>query len=405
LKNLLIISGGIEAVPGIKIAKKMGLHVIVSDANPNAPGFEYSDDNIIASTYNIDETLLKVNNYNNSVRKIDGVMCIASDVPLTVASVANELKLPGITIKSAELAMDKMAMKLRFSKDKIPIPNFLQLDNISHLKKTINDWGYPVVIKPVDSRGARGVLLLTEKVDLKWAWDHSRKNSPTGRVMLESFLKGSQISTESIMVDGICYTLGFSDRNYEYLEKYAPFIIENGGDLPSFLSKEIQEKVKKVVGKAALSMGIHNGIVKGDVVVSNGEPYIIELAARLSGGYFCTHEIPFNTGINFVKYAIKIAIGEKINPVELVPKYNKFISQRYFFPKPGIIHSIHGIENLQNNNSIKYFSLHIKPGQYIEKPTAHPSRGGMVIATGESREDAIFNAKKAIEQIKFEYKT
>jgi biotin carboxylase len=403
LKTLLIISGGIEAVPGIQRAKEMGLYVVVSDGSPTAPGFEYADDYIIVSTYNVDETVQKSKLYHETVRQFDGVMCIASDVPLTVASVANELGLPGISIASAELAMDKMAMKIKFHKDGVPIPNFEQIDNRDELGEIVKDWGYPVVIKPVDSRGARGVLRLTKEVDLGWAWAHSKKNSPTGRVMVEKYLEGPQVSTESMMIDGNCYTVGFSDRNYEYLEKYAPFIIENGGDLPSSLPEEIKDEVKKVVQKAALSMGIVNGIVKGDIVIHDGKPYVIELAARLSGGYFCTHEIPMSTGVDLVGNAIKMAIGEKVELHDLKPKFNKNICQRYIFPKQGIIKEINGLHELENYSSIKYFNIHAKPGQEIEKTIAHPSRSGMVIATGNSREDAKSNTKTAIETIKFTY--
>ena len=79
-----------------------------------------------------------------------------------------------------------------------------------------------------------------------------------------------------------------------------PIFIENGGDLPSHLPPEIQAKVKALVARAAMALGIVNGTVKGDIVVHNGEPYVIELAARLSGGFFCTREIPLNTGVDFV---------------------------------------------------------------------------------------------------------
>src|SRR6202012_1974752 len=107
-------------------------------------------------------------------------------------------------------------------------------------------------------------------------------------------------STESVVVNGKCYTPGFSDRSYEYLERYAPFFIENGGDLPSQLPEEIQAKVRDLVGRAASPMGISDGTVKGDIVVHDGDPYVIELAARLSGGFFCTREIPLNTGEVFI---------------------------------------------------------------------------------------------------------
>src|SRR6185436_18304318 len=102
------------------------------------------------------------------------------------------------------------------------------------------------------------------------------------------------------------------------------FFIENGGDLPSQLSPEIQAKVKDVVARAAAALGVVDGTVKGDIVVHNGEPYVIELAARLSGGFFCTREIPLNTGVDFIGAAIKVALGEPVSSEDLQPK--QFVS-------------------------------------------------------------------------------
>ena len=150
-------------------------------------------------------------------------------------------------------------------------------------------------------------------------------------------------------------------------------------------------------------MGVRNGIVKGDIVIHDGQPFIIELAARLSGGYFCTHEIPLNTGVNFLGNAIKMAIGHQVDPNDLVPKFNKNICQRYVFPEPGIIKKINGLSKLKNNSSVKYFDIHAKLGQTIEKPTAHPSRVGMIITRGNSREEARQSAINAINNISFNY--
>ena len=124
MKTLLIISAGIEAVPGIELAKSMGLQVVISDMNPNAPGFAVADDQLLASTYDVDATVAAARAYHKQVRPLDGVMCIASDVPLTVASVAAVLGLPGIPVESARLATDKLAMKEHFAADGVPIPWF-----------------------------------------------------------------------------------------------------------------------------------------------------------------------------------------------------------------------------------------------------------------------------------------
>ena len=110
-----------------------------------------------------------------------------------------------------------------------------------------------------------------------------------------------------------------------------------------------------------------------------------------------------NTGVDLVGNAIKMAIGEKIDTNDLIPRFNKHICQRYLFPKPGTIQKINGLNNLKNNSSIEYFNIHAKPGQTIESPTAHPSRAGMVIASGDSTEQARQAAINAIKSLTFSY--
>lgn len=388
-RTILIVGGGIEAVPGIRLANKMGLHVVVSDMNTNAPGFAMAHDCIIASTYDIEATIAAAQNYDYTVRPIDGVMCIATDVPLTVASVADVLSLPGISVESARLAMDKLAMKNKFFADGVAVPWFSPVKSIEHLREIVAKKGFPLVLKPVDSRGARGVLRLIADVDLDWAYSFSHSYSPTGRVMVEQFLTGPQVSTESIVLDGVVYTPGFSDRNYEYLERYAPHIIENGGELPSYLPEEKQQAIRDLVQQAALSLGITNGVVKGDIVVYEGKPYVIELAARLSGGYFCTHEIPLNTGINFVEQAIRIALGEKPNPSDLVPRFQHGVAQRYIFTNPGLITNIFGIDKVAQQPGIALCEIRVNVGDTIGPVSCHPARVGVVIATGNTRQEAI----------------
>lgn len=401
-KTILIISGGIEAVPGIQLAKRMGLHVVVSDINPNAPGFAFADDKIFASTYDVDGTIAAAKHYHNSVRPIDGVICIASDVPLTVASVAAALGLPGIPLESARLATDKLAMKERFFADGVPIPWFSPVESADHLRKLAKNRGLPLVLKPVDSRGARGVLRLTLDMDIDWAFQVSREHSPTGRVMVEKFVPGPQVSTESLVLDGVAHTIGFSDRNYEFLERYAPHIIENGGQLPSHLPKDTQAAVRDVVQEAATSFRIRNGVVKGDIVVSDGRPYVIELAARLSGGYFCTHEIPLNTGVSFVRHAIRLALGENIDPADLVPKYDRGVAQRYIFPKPGRVTRISGLDQVSARPEIAFCEIRIAVGDIIGPMDRHPARAGVLIAIGENRKEAIISANCAVQEITIE---
>lgn len=399
-KTLLIISGGIEAVAGIKLAKSMGLTVVVSDGYSNAPGFKFADHQIIASTYDVDETVRKATLFHNSIKKLDGVICMAADVPHTVASVAEALGLPGIPLASAKLSIDKLAMKEKFESDGINIPRFTSVNDVSELAHLIDQWEYPVVLKPVDSRGSRGVIRITEDVDLTWAWTHSLENSPTGRVMVEKFLDGPQVSTESIVTGGVCHTIGFSDRNYEYLEKYAPFIIENGGDLPSFLPMETQNSVKELVNQTAKSIGVTDGVVKGDIVIHQGSPYVIEVATRLSGGHFCSHEIPLNTGVDFVGSAIKIALGEPIDSESLLPRYNRNVCQRYLSANENLADDVDGLATLESQPGIEFAIVNDRVHTEANSQVNSSGWRAMAIACGENREDAQKNVNNAFESIR-----
>lgn len=401
-KSLLVVGGGVEAVPGIELAQSMGLHVVVSDMDPAAPGMEVADDRITASTYDIDETVTRARAYDEEVRRIDGVMCIATDVPLTVASVAADLGLPGIPVEAAVLAADKLHMKDRFSGDGIPIPWYAQVADAADLARIVTERDHPLVVKPADSRGARGVLRLVDDVDPEWAFAEAHRHSPSGRVMVEEFLEGPQVSTESLVIGGETHTPGFADRNYEYLDRYAPHIIENGGELPSHLDAELQAEIRRVVGRAATSLGVTDGVVKGDIVVADGAPFVIELAARLSGGYFCTHEIPLNTGVDLVGNAIRLAVGEPVDPDDLAPRFQRNVSQRYLFPGVGRVVSVAGADEVAAWPGVELAEIRVGPGDTLHSVDSHPARAGLVLVTGDSRDEAMDLAERAVDHIEIE---
>jgi len=401
-KTLLIISGGVEAADAVKRAKEMGLDVVCSDINPQAPSFAIADSALIADVYGPEDTAAAAFRFHNKIRKIDGVICVAADAPLTVAAVNEKLGLKGLSRKSAELACDKLAMKMRFAECGVPVPWFSAVNTAQELMRIVAEKGRDFVIKPVDSRGSRGVQRLTHVSDLSKAFLFARQHSPTQRVMVEAYLPGPQVSTESVVVDGVCYTPGFSDRNYEFLDKYAPYFIENGGDLPSHLPSSIQDRIKEVQGMAAAALGVTRGTVKGDIVVHNGEVYVIELAARLSGGFFCTREIPLNTGVDFVGCAIRVALGENPTAEELTPKYQKHVIQRYAFPKAGKVVAIAGAEAARTVEGVVEVNVTAKLGDIIPSAGDKRPSAAMVLAMGPTRDAALAAAEKALGELRIE---
>jgi biotin carboxylase len=405
LGRVLFVGGSREAAPAIRRARELGLHVAVSDGSPDAPGFALADERLFASTYDVAETVAAARRSRERSGRLDGVLCAACDVPVTVAAVAEELGLPGISVATARLAVDKLAMKDRLAAAGVPVPWYAPVGSLEELRRRVAEAPGLLVLKPVDSRGARGVQRLLPWVDLAAAYAEAVRHSPTRRVMIERYLEGPQVSTESLVVGGVAHTPGFSDRNYEYLDRFAPFLIENGGDLPSFLPADTQRAVRDVVQAAAAALGVDGWIVKGDIVVPDVAgrpvPHVIELAARLSGGFFCTHEIPLNTGVDFVGAAIRLAVGDRVDPAELVPRFQRPVCQRYVFPAPGRVVAVRGHEVLQRDG-IAFGEIRVAPGDRVAVQDHHPARPGVVIAVGETRDQARERAEAAIRDIAIE---
>jgi biotin carboxylase len=399
-RTLWIVSGGAEAVPGIQHARAMGLHVVVSDMNPSAPGLKEADDAVVANTYDPDGTAAAALEYHKRQRPIDGVMCMAADVPVTVATVAAALNLPGIPLESARLAADKLAMKQAFQRAGVPIPWFQAVASTDELRAVVNARGFPIVLKPVDGRGARGVLRLTEQTDLAWAFAHAKSQSRSGGVMVEEYLAGPQISTEGLLVDGIGTTCGFIDRNYEHLDRFAPYIVENGGEQPSALPLPAQRQIASVAMDAGRAMGIVNGNVKGDMVWTDRGPYVIEIAARLSGGWMSTDQIPLGTGVDLIGCSIRLALGEKVAAEDLRPRWHRGVAIRYFFPPPGRVESIEGAQAFATVPWVHRLGFFVEPGELMQPITDHTKRAGFVITTGATRDEAVDRARSVVESVR-----
>ena len=402
-KTLLLIGASAESYEGINIAKHMGLKTIVADGNPNAVGLALADYKIIASIYDGPAILAAVKTLQQQGIHIDGVIAMCADVPETVAMLTNALQLPGLNLETARLVADKLAMKDRLKAADIPIPLYCAIDQHVNVDQLIARLNLPLIIKPVDSRGARGVQLIDKPDDILPAINIAEQESPSGRAMAEEYLAGPQVSTETLIEHGKAYTIGFSDRNYEWLEKTKPFFIENGGDIPSHLNSDIQKKIISVVEKAALALGIENGVAKGDMVWTERGAKVIEIAGRLSGGYFSTTQIPLATGVPFVEQAIKLALGEPMEKNTLSNTTHRGAAIRYLSLKPGKIKHIFGVNEAKQMAGVALLNMLVKEGDEIINVTNHAQRSGLVICSGESKQQAVERAENALSKISIIY--
>jgi biotin carboxylase len=397
-KRLLILGASEDQLFAVKTAHEMGIEVVVVDMNPNSVGFKYADDYAEVSTRDVDALIAFIDEYQKKM-EIHGVMTMGSDIPDILAALCDKFGWIGPSKQTAYWGTNKYAMKTRFKECGIPIPYFSLVDSVSELEEVIDEIKYPVVIKPVDRSGSRGVFKLDGTRNINRLFHESKSESFSGQVMVEKYLKGLQISTETILYDDEAETPGFADRNYELLDRFAPRIIENGGTVPSSLSLDVQEEVKELVTRSARALGVKRGVTKGDVVMTDDGPYMIEMAVRLSGGDFSESLIPLGCGVNIVKSVIQIVLGEKPDFRELKPKFNRGVMNRYLFPDEGTFRSVGNREIIENKKWLKKLEFFYQIGDKYKDPTSHADRFGVFIVVGENAEEAHKHSKWVYEKL------
>lgn len=319
-KTLLVLGGGPDQLPGVLKAKEMGIYTIVLDGNLDAHCKSYADEFYSVSIKHIEQIDTFIKEKLN--KKVDGVIAFGVDIPYIISYVANRLDVNyTIPLESAILSENKFDSKEFMKKHKINIPPYSLISSMEDIKEFTNIHGFPIVLKPVDNSAARGISLLYDLNNINKYYEYALKNSSCKKIMIEKYLDGPQVSTESFVVNGKIYNIGFADRNYKDMDKFLPNIIENGGDLPSiFMSDKHKFQLEKYLEIISKELNIKNGVIKGDIVIHNDNLYIIEFALRLSGGNFSTIEIPESTGVDFLKVAIKLHLNLEIDEDELLIK-------------------------------------------------------------------------------------
>jgi isopentenyl diphosphate isomerase/L-lactate dehydrogenase-like FMN-dependent dehydrogenase/biotin carboxylase len=388
-KTVLIIGGGLLQCPIIETAKGMQLKVIVADMNPSAPGFAIAHDRIIMSTKDIEGMVREARRYADKA-PIHGVITAGTDASMTVAAVANSLGLPGIRFQDAEAATNKVKMRKRLKEHNVPIPRFFPVWTIQDARDALEELQFPLVMKPADNMGARGVIKVNNREELHNAFKHAKKYSPSGEIILEEYMQGPELSVDALSWNGKIQMTGIADR---IIEK-EPFFIETGHNMPSQLPTKILEEVEDVMKQGMRALGITIGAGKGDIKVTPTGVKVGEIAARLSGGFMSAYTYPLSTGINLNRAALLIALGEE--PDDLEPKFSKVSIERALIASPGKLISISGVEEALKFQKVNEIFIQNNVGDIISDPTNNIEKSGHVIITA----DSLVEAEKVFEKVK-----
>jgi len=394
-KTIMIIGGGLLQTPVITTAKKMGYQVIVTDYNPDAIGMKDADIPIVMSTRDIQGSV-RVAKRQNEITPISGVLTVGTDASMTVAAVANALDLPGIKFDDAEAATNKLKMRMRFKEYNIPSPAFLPVWTLSDAKKGCKILGFPVVMKPSDNMGARGVMRIDNANQVADAFKFAKSASPSGELIIEQFMDGPELSIDAIIFNEEITITGVADRIIEY----PPNFVETGHTMPSHLKIEMLEDACDVMRRGVKALGLTTGAAKGDIKVTKSGAMIGEIAARLSGGFMSSYTYPLSSGVDLMKAMIEVSLGHE--PGNLEPVFNKVAIERAIICRPGVVKKISGLEEALKVPGVEEIFLNVKEGDTVVKPTSNVEKSGNIIAVGDTLKQAEASVKQCMDLLNIE---
>lgn len=388
MKKLMIIGASVLQLPAILKAKEMGLHVAVVDYNPNAIGIPYADKYYNASTMDEDAVLAAAEDYQP-----DGIMTLATDMPMRgVSKASDKLHLHSISYKTAIKATDKYEMIKAFKAHDVPSPWFFVVDSCQELKDHEEDVTFPCIIKPTDNAGSHGVAKVYSFQELINYYEYAHSSSHQGKVIIEEFLDGPEVSVEVMVVDGLVHILQITDK----ITTEAPHFVEMGHTQPSRLPLVSQAAIKEVTVAACKAVGIDKGPAHVEMRVTQRGPVMIELGARMGGDNITTHLVPLSTGIDMVGSTIRVALGE--DP-DITPTLHYGSAIRYFDAAFGKIAAIKNLDDARQIPGVKQITFTKEVGEESTSIHCSNDRLGFVIAQGATAEDAVDACEKALKMI------
>lgn len=404
MKKILIIGAGPNQMPAIEHAKQRGYKVFVTDMNPEAVGIESADGFGLASTRDPEKSIEYARKIHET-HQLDGVMTMASESSYTVACIAKELNLPGLHPDKAFRATHKVQRQEAFRSYGVPSAQFDGADSLEDGLEKAERIGWPVVVKPADSAGSRGVRKVESPNEMADAVKEIRGISTETSFLIEEFMTGTEHSIEGIVIDGEVTWTAFSDRNYDKKEIYLPYFLEDGDSMPSVLEPSILHAARQAATDAVRALEIDWGPVKGDILIAEDGPKMIEMATRLSGDYFCYETTPLHNGINLLEVVMDLSVGQSIDVSKLQPTKEQGVALRYIWPNPGRVTAILGLEEARAMPGVHFVNYEpnwegLKVGDVITPSTSMGDRVGCVMTSAETREEAIRIAESAVAKIR-----
>ena len=306
MKKILLLGGSRFLLPVIREAKALGCHTITCDYLPDNIAHRYSDEYHNVSITDLEATLRLAREL-----KVDGVMSFACDPGVvTAAYVAEQLGLPNVgPYESVCILQDKGRFRAFLREHGFQVPASQSFDSIDEALCRAEQFCYPMIVKPVDSAGSKGVSRVDRPGELEAAIRNALQFTRCGRFILEEFIEkaGFSSDTDCFSVNG---ELRFVSFNNQYFDRkannpYAPDGYTWPSSIPAAQQQELRQELQRLLKLLNMGTTVYNVEVR---LGTDGKAYLMEVSPR-GGGNRLSEMLEYTTGTRLVHNAVRAAIG------------------------------------------------------------------------------------------------
>ena len=307
MKKLAIIGASYLQTPLILKAKEMGVETHVFAWQVGDIGERTADYFYPISIVDKERILQECRSIG-----IDGITTIASDLAtVAVGYVADAMGLVGNSLDCVSKSTDKKLMRRAFFENGDPSPRSIAVNENTEFSSL--DLSFPVIVKPSDRSGSRGITKLQSFSGIEDAVARAVDESFSKIALIEEFAEGNEYSVECISWEGRHQFITITEK----FTTGAPCFIEMGHLEPARLSSETVDAVRSVVFHALDSLGITYGASHSEIKIdAQGMINIIEIGARMGGDRIGSDLVRLSTGYDFTKAVVDVALGNAPEPVD-----------------------------------------------------------------------------------------
>jgi len=395
-KALLHIGGSRLQLPSLQWARELGLYVVLTDRNPEAPGAVMANRFEVIDGTDVDSLLALAHEVAGEYDLVGTYA--SSDFGLrAVAAIAEALGRPSCSRLAVERALDKAVAKDIWRREGVPTPKGMIVKDHKSLFSAVDEVGLPVIFKPTNSSGSQGVRSVWDAKDLEQTYTAARRFSDS--VLVEQLVSGHHIDVNGLFVDGEFLSCGTMDRFFSE----PPYHYPVWGCQPSSLDPVQKDVNYKLIERAARALGLEVGPVKGDIIWTDSGPVILELSPRFHGDVITAYVTPRSSGCNPIKAYLAYLSGLDEPYRYLAATKNCFAGWHALFPSvQGVLLNVSGIDAAMSIPGIYDAFLSVQPGSKIEHHVDNSSVCGFVWAEGAEAKEVRAALDAANSRFRFE---